>query len=563
MPITAVVPIDGAVITVATETGFSAPPGLQQVPKSLRPTRAGLNPSSFPSPLALYEATALALGQDWREPLSSASELLLKGLVAGTLDFRWVSLDRIHSPNLKSVLNAYTQHRIGLITRGNQVVGYLTGDMVPTLAGSLVPGALANDGRLQQQLGVGPNFPEGQVAALLDAVKQGVCRAGTWSPSIAWMRLIDRVIEGAVLTPVNLQTDVRSIGPFRPAGSPASDVYLLSYAPGFVNALAALVCGQVQPPPQGATRFSATAGTATATFELHHGNAAAAIDLGEGNASILGAPPASVRIAEIGTSQVMTQLGTHIRDLKARVGTLSDAVVAEPWRLSDIGRLLALFAPDGQSPLKFSPAWTEFVRRQATPMLLTAPAVKSLEQRGLAFILEPTSGSQKPSLAFIETVPRQDGTHALVGDLSSLGLALYAAFSGARLVAGFGFADDEGNPVFDTGHADFPITHPEAITTWWTTGHRVGKCATSPNQAAQQVATLQRFLRSLAPYGQAPSPLDRLSTAAATAFARRILGDAAADSLSAPGAGTLATASPTLVPLEGYGSLQVRRDAFR
>ena len=589
MSIKPLVPLDGN-ISGGNSAGLDTPAGLQEsCPDILKPQPEGLDPSSIPSPLALEEATAFLLkprgtGADLSEAAAThtlvrGAELLLQGLTAGELAFRWLSVNELGSPALTEALdNAYPsgiERRIGLIhdvDDPQKVWGYVGPHGVPALSGAQASNLSTLRKKVQNA-----ETTDATVVALLDRLRAPLQSENRWRADgdLPWMVLVDRVCAKLGDTPdeeVDFVEDVRSFGPFAlqvsdpddEGGLTREDFYLLGHAPGFTRRLArAMTADWVDPNREAgsgkAGRLQLTdRGEELAYFWDTTDTSVTDPDLGQGCVAGLaesipsGLPPVA-DIPEHGAYEHFDR--NHIPGMKRNLGELTEAIHQRPNRVSDVARVVAQYVPEaiGESePVALSPSFESYLDGSEGQIRPSSAIIERLAEKGHAFILKPKVDGHE-AVAFIEhgtENPQQE--HFAVGDLSGLGAALWQAFTGASYDASIGFYDSDGRPLLVTSYDDFPVAPGESAGEWWK--------RTGGDEARERLATLQRFLGAYRTDEEA-KPTDALLEAAARSFVDRLSLEAS-DLLYPVKEGAFSGAASHEINLEGYGALDVRIDPF-
>ncbi|MBU0553224.1 hypothetical protein KJ940_17270 [Myxococcota bacterium] len=574
------VPLPPNAIGTLPTSGFFAPPQLNnnaapdRPPADWIPKSDGLRISSFPTPLAINEATQLALKNTLdndpniaqiatNHPLVEASKLLLQGLVCGKFTFRWIDIEGIKSDALKSAILSVRRGasvRVGLIFHGADLWGYIVDDIVPCLAGYKQDKLKLAQLR-QIMADYGPRAA--RTKALLSVIRAALARSGDWEPSRhAWMRLFDLVLEGFADQATDTILDVRSLGPFEVEVGDKKErrvIYLLSDSDGFTTRLAhSLGCtARLPDEPKGRPNYLTFAfgQDNLAYFQKTSGQKTSAYLLGEGCAEWVADPiPRSAQRFDQISESVKNLFSGHIDQLKSDGQRLTQLVTSQPFALSDIGRALALYAPNvlGElTPMHWTPRFKDYMSKNNITLAPSEEVLDALQAKGWAFRLPPDGASDKPSLAFIEGgFPA--ASKEIVGDLSELGLTLWLIFEGARWIDGFGFIDQEGEPLFETDDEAFELLTLIEIEGWLK--------AHQDQEITHRLATLQRFIKS---YSQPSSDLEQLCLLAAKAFAVRVLGDVEiVEALIAQGGGAILPRSNQAerVVIPGYGRFSPMRD---
>jgi hypothetical protein len=598
------VPLTPNLVNAPSQPGFVAPNGLSVLQTDWKPAPQQIRLSSFPTPLAVLDATRLALEEPATTARQSefalASEILLSGLVQGIYGLRWLPLAEIDANAFRTSLKVAWRgsthcERIGLIERtafdsaGNrlppEVVGVVVDDLVPAVSARFIDGEGVNLTALRQhvvQVGDRPDV----AAALLRAVREPLERSAQWQPNqYRWMALVDRVIAKArASVTVDLCEDVRSAGPFHVpvprsdgAGDERQSLYVLCSAPGFAKRLANALLLR----PRTAADAGGSAGLlefvrtgsaqATATFTVCSARALPSLELGEGCVAWLDAsgpplaPPQARQMLGADALRPGTDLERHVRAIHGQLQGVDDVALNAATRLTDVARVVALYAPEfvGWSrAVDYSPRydlWASIEGHGARPSkAYLADAVV----RGRAFVLEPASTTVNAAAAvFLEDAPTPNGAgKSEIADLSVIGLALWMAFNatpdptdtwGARW-SSFGPVTTGGAPLLDTKDS-FALTVPTALSAFFAD-------VDAQARIRSRAATLQRFLRAYPAGGVGFSALLALG---ARRFVHRVLGsEGDVDALVAPGAG-LSPGAGFLLTTAAHGGATVYADPLR
>ncbi len=605
------IPLTPNLVNAPSQPGFVAPKGISALPSDWKPAPQQIRLASFPTPLAVLDATRLALEEPADTPHQSefaqAAELLLAGIVQGIYTVRWVPIAELSAPALRTSLTvAWREHghksRIGLIERSGfdpagqrlppELVGVVVDDLVPAVAARFVEGQTVNLTPLRQHLSLGGGQRPDVVAALLRVVRDPLQRAGQWLPNqFRWMALFDRLI-GLAKASINIDIgeDIRSVGPFyvpvsaSTKGDAVEDqrLYLPCHAPGFARRLAnALLLGQRTPADAGGRAghvefIRAGQAQAAAAFEICSARPLPAIELGEGCATWLdttGAYPTAPQARQLLDADALkpgSDFERHVRLVQTQLAGVDDVVLNAPTRLTDIARVVALYVPElvGWSrAVDLSPRYERWATEQRQGARPSKAYLTDAVGRARAYVLDPAaSGSNAAAAVFLEDAPVHGGENRNeIADLSTIGLALWMAFNaapkeqsstdldtwGARWSA-LGVVNGNGKVLLATNE-EFVLTIPEYLDGFF-------RDASAVASVRKRTATLQRFLRAYPPGKPA---LEGLLGLGARRFVQRVLGtEADVESILAPGVGVPPGPAFTLTTSD-YGSAAVFPDAFR
>jgi hypothetical protein len=583
MPLIPLVPLDPAQLHGA-EAGFRALGGLDTAtcPAGFAPAAESLRITSYPTPFALEQATRSLTRQDQRShPLVKGSTALIHAIFGGLYHVDWIAPSELEvgasapaaagakvggprPTGLRTALEVFLgdRKRIGLIRSPELgLVGLVMSDGLVVLGANRITNVddIVKSIRTHDRLRPTVAYLIRQSLAQLESLDDTDESAGTK----AQLRL---ALEGAgpPAESVDLVEDIRAIGPFYAHRNEAgtrltSHFFWLVRAPGFTLRFARCLAL----PPGDVTRQRLSLifrASPLATVRACSG------ELGDGLADVVpDTLPSGVPDVELLAKSAQTdRYRSHLEATRVRLGgTLTDALVNAPHRLSDVARAFAAYAPEAigeAAHRRLSPAFRDaFVAAGREPRL-SRTAVQALIAVRKAFALVSKTPDE-PDIVYIEEA---DGI--VVGDLSRLGLALLAAFAPlssdrpavavVRGATGPTFFDLDGDPLIDPG-SDFPLEVSALIAR--------GPEDVDAKAWCRRVATLQRFLSSYSASARVSDGLAGLADAAAQAIVGRLLDRAGKPRELVFGvvAGTVGTPeTDRTLDLLSRGKLSILRDVY-
>ena len=104
------IPLTPNLVNAPAQPGFVAPKGISALPSDWKPAPQHIRLASFPTPLAVLDATRLALEEpadaQHQSEFAQAAELLLAGIVQGIYTVRWVPIAELSAAALRASLTA-------------------------------------------------------------------------------------------------------------------------------------------------------------------------------------------------------------------------------------------------------------------------------------------------------------------------------------------------------------------------------------------------------------------------------------------------------------------------
>lgn len=568
------------------------------IPGEWEPEVSLLRPGSFPTAFYQAKATEFVLCKQVEapanrlspkaEPLLRGSKLLLRALLTGQLRIDWVRIDqsRDASPTERLLFASlpYIQSdafkRLGLL-RGadNKLLGYIGEEAVPVVSAKL------NARQIAELDGLARAEDVTRAASIMIPLRERMRNNGSWVPTrYPWMAAIELLLRDSGFVgassseparPVaklgfNVHRDVRAHGPFFPPGWSHGDdngqaFYWPAYSPAYVTNLAAALLQTSRRKDNELVFEAANVVQASLRVEqdLLGGGCAYGVE-----SSKQPTPPKAVLAAL--ESNELASAKSHVQNLYRSVPTLVQAVQDEPWLLTDVARVVALFAPrlvGARAAANLTPAVQASLEKAGMPSALPPAQIDALIQRGDAAML--SDPDQTTIYLWLERV-EVSGRVLEPQELSRIGAALWLVFGGP-VPAGRELARDnkgnwylrrsEGDLFYSTAEA--PLLTDEAVT-------QLLPDSPAAEQSGERTATLARFWKAYSVESEPGTPR-ALARVAVQTYVRRLIGPVQAQMLDA--ARFARTDSPEKLPAgqveigiaDGVrlGTLELWRDSFQ